>query len=82
MIHKVISEVDMGDPVIVQEIPFIKGVDENLDALEERIHQLEWKIIVTGTEMAIKEIWDERDRDYHTKEQGWRKLNEANVNDM
>lgn len=60
MIHNVISAVDMGAPIIVQEIPFIKGVDESLDSLEERIHQIEWKVIVTGTEMAIKEIWDKR----------------------
>lgn len=58
MIHKVISELDMGDPIIVEEIPFIEGLDENLDALEERVHQIEWKIIVAGTAIAVEEIWN------------------------
>ena len=49
MIHRVISEVDRGAPLFVQEIPFQNGVDEDLEALTERIHEFEWK--------AIKELW-------------------------
>lgn len=60
MIHEVISEVDMGAPILVQEIPFQKGVDEDLEALEERIHKIEWKAIVAGTGLAIKELWAKR----------------------
>lgn len=56
MIHKVISEVDMGTPILVEEIPFQKGVDEELKALEERIHKIEWRAIVAGTALAIKEL--------------------------
>ena len=60
MIHKVISEVDMGTPILVREIPFIRGIDEDLKALEQRIHEIEWKAVVEGTEMAMKELWEER----------------------
>ena len=41
MIHKVIAEVDQGSPLLIVEIPFEKGVDENIEALEQRIHQIE-----------------------------------------
>lgn len=75
MIHKVISEVDMGTPILVREIPFIKGVDEDLKVLEQRIHEVEWKAVVEGTEMAIKELWEERStisgtQANHHREQG------------
>ncbi len=60
MIHKVISEVDMGSPILVREIPFIKGTDEDLKALEQRIHEIEWNAVVEGTEIALKELRDEK----------------------
>ncbi|KAK3177103.1 hypothetical protein OEA41_008431 [Lepraria neglecta] len=41
MIHKVIAEVDQGSPLLVVEIPFVKGVDENMESLEQRIHEIE-----------------------------------------
>jgi len=41
MIHVVASEVDMGEPILVEEIPYVTGVDEDLKKLEERIHQVE-----------------------------------------
>ncbi|EEP81863.1 phosphoribosylglycinamide formyltransferase [Uncinocarpus reesii 1704] len=55
MIHRVIAEVDMGKPLLVREIPFIKGVDEDLAALQKRIHEIEWKVVVEGIEIAINE---------------------------
>jgi len=60
MIHKVISEVDMGTPILVREIPFVKGVDEDLSVLEQKIHQVEWKAVVEGTGMAIRDLREER----------------------
>jgi phosphoribosylglycinamide formyltransferase len=60
MIHNVISEVDMGTPLLVREIPFIKGVDEDLKALEQRIHEIEWKAVVEGTGIVLKELQEER----------------------
>ncbi|MCJ1430175.1 hypothetical protein MMC29_008091 [Sticta canariensis] len=62
MIHRVISEVDRGAPLFVQEIPFQNGVDEDLEALKERIHEFEWKAIVVGTVLAIKELWTEKNQ--------------------
>jgi phosphoribosylglycinamide formyltransferase len=62
MIHKVIAEVDMGTPILVREIPFIKGVDEDIKALEQRIHEIEWKAVPEGIEIAIKELRDERNQ--------------------
>lgn len=56
MIHRVISEVDMGDPILVLEIPFVEGLDEDLESLKQRIHEIEWKAIVFGTGLAIKEL--------------------------
>lgn len=41
MIHKVIAEVDRGDPLLVKEIQFIKGTDEDIVSLEQRIHEIE-----------------------------------------
>lgn len=62
MIHRVISEVDMGDPILVLEIPFVKGSDEDLESLKQRIHEIEWKAIVSGTGLAIKELMEGRAR--------------------
>ncbi len=60
MIHEVISEVDMGAPILVREIPFIKGVDEDIKVLEQRIHETEWGAVIEGTEIAINEIQKEK----------------------
>lgn len=54
MIHYVISEVDMGEPIVVKEIEMKEGEPET--ALEERIHQSEWELIVRGTKMALEKL--------------------------
>ncbi|KAL9077371.1 MAG: hypothetical protein Q9161_000216 [Pseudevernia consocians] len=56
LIHYVISEVDMGEPILVLEIPFVKGVDENIENLEQRIHEKEHKLIVSGTRIVAEKI--------------------------
>lgn len=56
MIHYVESEVDMGKPILVEEIPFNRGVDEHVEKLEQRIHEKEHKLIVLGTRMVAEEI--------------------------
>ncbi|RMJ25883.1 phosphoribosylglycinamide formyltransferase [Aspergillus sp. HF37] len=53
MIHHVISEVDMGEPILVREIPFVKGVDEDLGAFEEKVHEVEWGAVIDGVRIAI-----------------------------
>ncbi|KAK0511604.1 hypothetical protein JMJ35_006177 [Cladonia borealis] len=56
MIHKVIAEVDRGDPLLVKEIRFIEGVDEDMVSLEQRIHEIEHQAIVQGATIACKAI--------------------------
>lgn len=56
MIHDVISEVDMGNPILVREIPFRKGEDENLERFEMRVHEIEWGTVIEGLEMVQKEL--------------------------
>ena len=62
MIHNVIAEVDMGTPILVREIPLMKGIDEDIKALEQRIHEVEWKAVPEGIEIAIRQLTDERNR--------------------
>lgn len=59
MVHYVIDEVDRGQPILVKEIECRAG--ESLEDLEERIHEVEHKIIVEGTALAISKLWKERD---------------------
>lgn len=47
MIHKVIPEVDKGEPVLVKELNVIKG--ETLEHYEERVHSTEHSAIVEAT---------------------------------
>ncbi|ODV59808.1 phosphoribosylglycinamide formyltransferase [Ascoidea rubescens DSM 1968] len=54
MIHKVIQEVDRGEPLIVKELNLIIG--EPLDAYEDRVHKVEHVAIVEGTVKALKEL--------------------------
>lgn len=56
MIHNVISEVDMGKPILVKEIPFVKGVDEDLHTFEQKVHEIEWGIVIEGLQKTIEEI--------------------------
>jgi len=51
MIHYVISEVDRGEPIVVEEVPCRDCQTES--DLEERIHKVEWKLIVEGTAKAL-----------------------------
>ncbi|KAF5855346.1 hypothetical protein ETB97_009375 [Aspergillus alliaceus] len=62
MIHKVISEVDMGTPILVREIPFVKGEDENLERFEEKVHAIEWGVVIEGIQLTIDEIRKETKR--------------------
>lgn len=60
MIHNVIAEVDMGTPVLVREIPFVKGTDEDVKALEQRIHEAEWKAVPQGIAITIQQLKNEQ----------------------
>ena len=54
MIHYVISEVDMGQPIVVKEVEIREA--DTLQDLEQRIHQMEWEAIVEGTRMTLKRL--------------------------
>ncbi|KAK2765410.1 hypothetical protein FQN54_008256 [Arachnomyces sp. PD_36] len=56
MIHDVVVEVDEGPALLVEEIPFIKGVDEDINVFEQRVHEVEWKAIVQGTLLAVQRL--------------------------
>jgi phosphoribosylglycinamide formyltransferase len=56
MIHDVISEVDMGQPILVREIPFHKGQDEDLETFETRVHETEWGVVIEGVDLVLKEL--------------------------
>lgn len=54
MVHRVVKEVDRGQPVLVREVEILPG--EPLEAFEERLHQVEWKLIVEGTRKVLDEV--------------------------
>jgi len=58
MIHYVISEVDMGQPILTRNVE-IKKTD-TLDELEERIHSNEWELIVQGTRQVAETLHSSR----------------------
>jgi phosphoribosylglycinamide formyltransferase len=59
MIHYVIDEVDMGEPILVREIDCRLGESET--ELETRMHEVEWEIIVEGTRKALENLKKEAD---------------------
>jgi phosphoribosylglycinamide formyltransferase len=54
MIHYVIEEVDEGQPIIVKEVKI--HANDTLDSLETRIHEIEHKAIVEGTNIALEAL--------------------------
>jgi phosphoribosylglycinamide formyltransferase len=54
MIHYVIAEVDMGEPIVQQEVS-IEGC-EKLQDLETRIHEAEHRLIVEGARKVLETI--------------------------
>lgn len=54
MVHSVIKEVDRGEPVIVKEVEMKAG--EPLEEFENRLHQVEWELIVRATAKVLEEV--------------------------
>jgi phosphoribosylglycinamide formyltransferase len=52
MVHRVIREVDRGEPLVVEEVEMR---DETLEELERRIHEVEHRIIVKGAKKVLEE---------------------------
>jgi len=53
MVHRVVRQVDAGEPILVEEIPFIE--EETKERFEERLHSVEWKVIVQATKKILEE---------------------------
>ncbi|KAK4688757.1 phosphoribosylglycinamide formyltransferase, partial [Tremellales sp. Uapishka_1] len=54
MVHRVVAEVDRGEPLVVREIAMRKG--ESLEELEARIHEIEHEIIVDGARIVLEQL--------------------------
>ncbi|KAI0702518.1 formyl transferase [Cytidiella melzeri] len=54
MVHRVVREVDRGQPVIVQEVEIQTG--EPIESYEDRLHKTEWEIIVKATAKILDEV--------------------------
>jgi len=54
MVHRVIKEVDRGKPLIERTVEVVKG--EAIEAYEERLHKVEWEIIVKATQLVLDEV--------------------------
>ena len=65
MVHEVIAEVDAGEAVVVKEVELKEG--EELEGLEERIHGVEWGVIVEGVRKVVEGL---RKRDGEKKVEG------------
>ncbi|EIW70068.1 hypothetical protein TREMEDRAFT_73716 [Tremella mesenterica DSM 1558] len=52
MVHRVVREVDRGEPLVVREIEMRVG--ESQEELEKRIHEVEHEIIVEGAKKVLE----------------------------
>ena len=52
MVHRVIREVDRGEPVLVRTVDIRK--EDTLEDFEQRVHQAEWGAIVEATKIALE----------------------------
>ena len=50
----------MGKPILVREIPFVKGVDEDLDKFEQKVHEIEWGTVIEGIQIVINDMKGEK----------------------
>ncbi|RDB21235.1 Phosphoribosylglycinamide formyltransferase [Hypsizygus marmoreus] len=54
MVHRVVKDVDRGEPLIVKDVHIIK--DEPIEAFEERLHKVEREIIVQAAAKVLEEV--------------------------
>ena len=52
MVHKVIREVDRGEPVLVRAVKMER--EDTLEDFEQRLHQTEWGVIVEATKIVLE----------------------------
>lgn len=51
MVHRVTAEVDVGPPLLVEEVQMIPG--ESLEALAQRMHKVEHELLVRAVALAL-----------------------------
>lgn len=56
MVHRVVRKVDAGEPILTQKIFFEEG--ETQEQFEERLHRVEWEIIVNATKITLEARWN------------------------
>ena len=61
MVHHVTEELDMGEAIAVREVDMREGESET--DFEERVHEVEHKVIVEGVREASRRLWVERAND-------------------
>lgn len=54
MVHRVIKDVDRGEPLVVREVRFKQG--ESLESFAQRLHKDEWEIIVKAAKNVLDEV--------------------------
>ncbi|KAG1823889.1 phosphoribosylglycinamide formyltransferase [Suillus subaureus] len=54
MVHHVVKEVGRGEPLIQRRVEVVKG--EVIEAYEERLHKVEWEVIVEATQIVLDEV--------------------------
>lgn len=52
----------MGNPILVREIPFRKGQDEDLEVFEKRVHEIEWGTVIEGVGMVVQELVAQKEK--------------------
>ncbi|KAF8496914.1 phosphoribosylglycinamide formyltransferase [Gautieria morchelliformis] len=61
MVHRVVQEVDRGEPVVVRQIEYREG--EAQESFEKRLHETEWQVIVEATRKVLEEVAPSADTD-------------------
>ena len=54
MVHRVVKDVDKGEPIIIRQVDFVKG--ESIEEYETRLHNVEHEIIVEATSKVLDEV--------------------------
>jgi phosphoribosylglycinamide formyltransferase len=64
MVHRVVKDVDRGEPLIVREVPILQG--EALDDFAQRLHAVEWEIIVQASKQVLDQVLPIPVRRFHS----------------
>jgi phosphoribosylglycinamide formyltransferase len=70
MIHYLTPELDMGEPIVVREVDM--RVEEPLQELETRMHEVEHALIVEGTRIALDKVRERRKMEAGGDGTGWK----------